>query len=392
MENRLMTIVFIDMQGYTRRSASQTIEEMKLFHDQMFKFVSDIVDRCGGVMVKTMGDGFMVRFDSPTNAVQTGIEIQKKLESRNAQMMTPDSIVRFRIGINTGEVGIDESGDLFGDPVNIAARIQTFADSNDVFISEATYLAMNRNEFGAVDLGAQELKNATREIKIYKILKNGSPGVTLPGAKKPVAPSQISNTHKKLIVAVAVGGLILVTLVAGFFLGSRKNRKVEQQHKPDSIVEHNQLDPILPIPPDSQHAAAPENKRPVRERKVPLAVRTPNQMLPRQGGDTLLTADPFKLQQLNLDEHERRVIGDVQSHFHDGHYSQAETICSEMMRRAGNKQKPVFALLLAEVFWMQKKTSDAEQIFSNIRNLRLPAGVKKRLETAIVRIKKHSID
>ena len=400
MENRLMTIVFIDMQGYTKRSASQTIEEMKLFHDQMFKFVSDIVERRGGVMVKTMGDGFMVRFDSPTSAVQTGIEIQRKLEGRNAQMMNPDSIVRFRIGINTGEVGIDENGDLFGDPVNIAARIQTFADTNDVFISESTYLAMNRNEFGAVDLGAQELKNATREIKIYKVLKNGSPGVTLPAAKKPTvarAETTLSDTHKKLIAGGVVVGLIFFTLVAGYFIGARRNRQSVQPQPTPPVVSHDPHQPILPVPPGSQQGAAPGTNQlppghpqafpdPMPSAHPPTPGMNPPSPIPHGIGNTLLTIDPFKLP-LNLNEHERRIIGDVQRLVQEGQHNRAEIVCGEMVYRVGDQQKPVFALLLSEVFWMQNKTKDAEQVFANLRNLNVPEQGKKMLETAITNIK-----
>lgn len=393
MENRLMTIVFIDMQGYTKRSASQTIEEMKLFHDQMFKFVSDIVERRGGVMVKTMGDGFMVRFDSPTSAVQTGIEIQRKLEGRNAQMMNPDNIVRFRIGINTGEVGIDENGDLFGDPVNIAARIQTFADTNDVFISESTYLAMNRNEFGAVDLGAQELKNATREIKIYKVLKNGSPGVTLPAAKKPAvvqAQTGLSDSHKKLIAAGVVAGLIFFTLVAGYFIGARRNRQPAQAQQPP-VVMHDPQQPMMPVPPGSQQAAVPGGDQfpPGHPQAFPAQMPSVQPPPMPDNGDTLLTRDPFRLT-LNLNEHERRTIGDVQRLVHEGHYNRAEIICGEMVYRVGDQQKPVFALLLSEVFWMQNKKKNAEQVFSNLRNQPIPEAGKKMIEIAIGNIKKRS--
>ncbi|PKL44401.1 MAG: hypothetical protein CVV41_07120 [Candidatus Riflebacteria bacterium HGW-Riflebacteria-1] len=381
MENRLMTIVFIDMQGYTKRSATQTIDEMKLFHDQMFKFVSDIVERRGGVMVKTMGDGFMVRFDSPTSAVQTGIEIQRKLESRNAQMMSPDSIVRFRIGINTGEVGMDESGDLFGDPVNIAARIQTFADTNDVFISETTYLAMNRNEFGSVDLGAQELKNATREIKIYKVLKNGSPGVTLPAARKPVPGSSsaaaLSDNHKKLIAGAVIGAFVLCTLVAGYVIGARRNRALPPQ-PPGHMGEQAYHEPILPLP-------GQPHPQPVMSPGMQPQPGMP-QGMPSRAGNTLLTADPFALQ-LNINEHERRIIGDVQRLCHERQFNRAEIVCGEMVYRVGDQQKPVFALLLSEVFWMQKKSRDAEQLFANLRNAPLPDEGKKKLELAIANIK-----
>ena len=177
MEHRLVTVVFIDMQGYTKRSAGQSVEEMKRFHDEFHSFVKDLVEEHGGVLVKSLGDGFLVRFDSPTKAVQCSYEMQQHLMSRNEDILNPEKIVRFRIGINTGDVGIDESGDLFGDPVNIAARIQNFAEPNEVFISESTLLAMNRNEFGAKDLGPQQFKNATREIKVFKVLPKGMASV-----------------------------------------------------------------------------------------------------------------------------------------------------------------------------------------------------------------------
>jgi class 3 adenylate cyclase len=75
MEHRLVTIVFIDMQGYTKRSAGQSVEEMKRFHDEFHSFVKDLVEEHDGILVKSLGDGFLVRFDSPTKAVQCSYEM-----------------------------------------------------------------------------------------------------------------------------------------------------------------------------------------------------------------------------------------------------------------------------------------------------------------------------
>ncbi|MBF0502617.1 MAG: adenylate/guanylate cyclase domain-containing protein [Candidatus Riflebacteria bacterium] len=175
MKNQLLSIAFIDVQGYTKRTASQSREDNERFVKEIHEFVAQNLEKYEGKLVKTMGDGFMASFASPTNAIQCGLDMQRKLESRNANVVDPNHYIRFRIGINTGEVGVDERGDLFGDTVNIAARIESFAESNEVFISEATYLAMNRNEFGTIDLGLQNFKNATREIRVYKISKSGIP-------------------------------------------------------------------------------------------------------------------------------------------------------------------------------------------------------------------------
>jgi class 3 adenylate cyclase len=217
MEHRLLTVMFVDMQGYTRRSAEQTIEEMKLFHDELRDFVAKSVEGHGGTLVKSLGDGFLVRFDTPTRAVQAGLELQKRIETRNQHILNPEKFVRFRIGINTGEVGIDEQGDLFGDPVNIASRIQNFAEPNAVFISESTYLAMNRNEFGAQDLGPQEFKNATREIRVYKIQGKMAGGGKSAGGAKVVArggeSSQGLDSKKKVAILVVVGVVVGLPLL-----------------------------------------------------------------------------------------------------------------------------------------------------------------------------------
>ncbi len=393
MESRLLTIVFIDMQGYTRRSAGQTIEEMKLFHDQMHAFVSEIMQKWNGIMVKSLGDGFMVRFDSPTSAVQAGIEIQRRLEARNAQMLNPESIVRFRIGINTGEVGIDESGDLFGDPVNIASRIQTFADPNDVFISESTYLAMNRNEFGAVDLGAQELKNATREIKIYKILKNGAPGLTLPGNRqtKPsdraAAAAPASGSHIKLVAAGALLGILLMAF-AGFALNrmrrsdSRPVDKAATQKDPamagkpeNPAISENPANPEMPRPTAAvQHGGAPHEKLP------------PGPMRPQ----TLLEIDPG-FPKLPLNEAGRKALVEIQSLHRTGRSEEALRVARSMLEDAGQDKKIVWAILIGELFWRSGQKQKAQELFDDIqrRSGNMPEPAKKQMQNQIDLIRSH---
>ena len=379
MESRLLTIVFIDMQGYTRRSAGQTIEEMKLFHDQMYTFVSEIMQKWNGIMVKSLGDGFMVRFDSPTSAVQAGIEIQRRLDARNAQMMNPESIVRFRVGINTGEVGVDENGDLFGDPVNIASRIQTFADPNDVFISESTYLAMNRNEFGAVDLGAQELKNATREIKIYKILKNGAPGLTLPGNRqaKPAdkatdAAAPTSGSHLKLVIAGVLLGILLMS-AAGLVLKRirrSENRPVEKN------AAQKQFE-MTTKPANRAEPRTPDSELPAREphEKVP-----PGPMRPQ----TLLEIDPG-FPKLPLNEAGRKALIEIQALDKTGRPEEAVRVARSMLEDAGQDKKIVWALLIGELLWRNGQKEKAQELFADIQNRsgNMPEPANKQLYNQI---------
>ncbi|GAB4271231.1 MAG: hypothetical protein Kow0029_08690 [Candidatus Rifleibacteriota bacterium] len=372
MENRLMTIVFLDMQGYTKRSAQQTIEEMKLFHDQMFKFVSEIVERWNGIMVKTMGDGFMVRFDSPTNAVRAGLEIQKKLDARNAQMMNPDNIVRFRIGINTGEVGIDENGDLFGDPVNIAARIQTFADCNDVFISEATYLAMNKNEFGAVDLGAQELKNATREIRIYKILKNGSPGMIVHNPTKDASNAVLWKEKSRFLIPVIVG-IVILALVTGIVIG--KKRSNSENRFQNSAVK-------------TISNAKPEEESAEKDNPVPLKKPDSSSIEDDQKNRTVMDLDPYD-RRLKFSPAEREIFAQVKKMRAEKNYEQAELACSNMIKSQPGPKKLPWTLVLAELFYEQKKFDDAEKLCKNIAHKisSLPGPAQKKLNSQIEKMR-----
>lgn len=383
MESRLLTIVFIDMQGYTRRSAGQTIEEMKLFHDQMHTFVSEIMQKWNGIMVKSLGDGFMVRFDSPTSAVQAGIEIQRRLDARNAQMMNPENIVRFRIGINTGEVGIDESGDLFGDPVNIASRIQTFADPSDVFISESTYLAMNRNEFGAVDLGAQELKNATREIKIYKILKNGAPGLTLPGNRQAKAADKAetgslpaSGNHLKLIAAGVLLGILLMAAAGIVF---KRIRRSENQP-----VEKNTGQKQV------ETTARPENSEKSRTPDLEQHGRVPHEKKAQEPTrpQTLLEIDPG-FPKLPLNEAGRKALIEIQSLNKTGRPGEAVRVARSMLEDAGQDKKIVWALLLGELLWRNGQKERAQEIFADIQNRsgNMPEPAKNQLHNQIELIK-----
>lgn len=185
MKRKTLTILFVDLQGYTSRTASQTREENALLVQELKAFIQKHIAQYGGTFVKAMGDGFLVTFESPTDAIVCGQEMQVKIEQRNANVLNQDHFIRFRIGISTGEVNIDDDGDVYGDAVNIASRIQSFAEPNDVYISEATYLAMNRSEIHAMDLGPKMFKNALKEVRVYKVLKDAAePTATPPPAKK----------------------------------------------------------------------------------------------------------------------------------------------------------------------------------------------------------------
>lgn len=224
MERKTLTILFIDLQGYTSRTARQSRDENDVLVRELRSFIEKHTAKYGGVLRKSMGDGFLLTFESPTDAIVCGQEMQAKIEQRNANVLNKDNFIRFRIGINTGEVTVDEEGDVFGDAVNIASRIQGFAEPNDVYISEATYLAMNRSEIQAQDLGPKMFKNALKEVRVYKVIK---------GAAN--AASSIPLVRKKGFPVSALIGIIVavigVAVLATFLVARLSKPDIEELWK-----------------------------------------------------------------------------------------------------------------------------------------------------------------
>lgn len=409
MENRLVTIMFLDMQGYTRRSAQQNIEELKLFHDEMKAFVSQNLAKYQGVLVKSLGDGFLAWFDSPSQAIQAGLEMQNKLESRNANVLNPEHLIRFRIGINTGEVGIDENGDLFGDPVNIASRIQTFAEPNDVYISESTFMAMNRNQFGAMDLGPQNLKNATREIRVFKILKQGSPGVTLPaGAPKPEAKASASPGtpgRNNLLVGILVGFLVAGTIWGLGRLVSRGRKKpVSTETQVKASPPPQGIPGKRPSPADSSpdrisgqrqgfQASGPVHFQPNRFAKRPFrndggsGFQRPNPQSAPSEAMLGLMMDPLRFSLddpgLNLGAGPRKMLETVRGLYQKGDIGKALDLVSRQLSRVRERKNPgvliSFLLMQAELNMIKGDREAAARALEEVETT-LPPEFARRQE------------
>lgn len=163
MYSKNLTIMFTDMKGFTNRTSIRSREDIEKLIDLQDKLILPVIERFGGKVVKTIGDSYMVTFDSPTSAVICG---RKIIEA---------TIPYFglKIAINTGEVNCKPS-DIFGEPVNLAARLETAAEAGEVYLTEAVYLAMNKNETPLACLGTRIFKGIPRPVKIYKVIRKKS--------------------------------------------------------------------------------------------------------------------------------------------------------------------------------------------------------------------------
>jgi class 3 adenylate cyclase len=170
MRTRNLTLLLSDVKGYTERqsrSSRQEIEDELVRHRTLLQ---PIFEGFGGRVVKTMGDAFLVAFESPTDAVHAAVQVQKALDAQNAGVADPARATHVRVAISTGEVTEDEAGDVFGEPVNLAARLEGIAEAGTIYLTETTFLSMNRNEIPTLEVGHRVFKGIPDEVKVYRIL------------------------------------------------------------------------------------------------------------------------------------------------------------------------------------------------------------------------------
>jgi adenylate cyclase len=165
---RLAAIVAADVAGYSRLMGADeegTLERLKALHREL---LDPKIAEHRGRIVKTTGDGLLVEFASVVDAVRCAVAVQQAMPERNTGTEA-DSRIELRIGINLGDV-IVEGDDLYGDGVNIAARIETLADAGGVFVSNTVHdHVRDRLPFVFEDLGEQQVKNIARPVRVYRV-------------------------------------------------------------------------------------------------------------------------------------------------------------------------------------------------------------------------------
>ncbi len=190
MEHRLAAIVAADMVGYSRLMEADERGTLARLRTHI-ELIDPVIDRNHGRIIKTTGDGMLVEFHSVADAVRSAIEIQERLRRRNSDV-PDDRRIEFRIGINLGDI-IFEDGDIYGDGVNIAARIEQLAEVGGICVTSAVHAQVDgRLEAAFEDLGEKSLKNITRPVRVYCVLLSGAEGKAGSDAKAAVVKPSIA--------------------------------------------------------------------------------------------------------------------------------------------------------------------------------------------------------
>jgi adenylate cyclase len=182
MARRLAAILAADVVGYSRLMETDEVGTLAMLKAHRADFIDPLIAEHGGRIVKLMGDGALVEFSSIVDAVACAVAVQQGMVTRNAEMPENKRIV-FRIGVNLGDI-IIEGDDIYGDGVNVAARLEALAKPGGVCISGTVHEHIaGKLDHDFADTGEQAVKNIQRPIRVWRwaeVATRGEPGLPLP--------------------------------------------------------------------------------------------------------------------------------------------------------------------------------------------------------------------
>lgn len=219
IRRKLTTIFCADVQGYSalvERDEVGTVTRLKQYRAVMV----EQIERHHGRLINTWGDGLLAEFSSPVEAVFCAVETQRRLATRNTE--EPNTVpMQFRIGINVGDVMID-GDDIYGEGVNIAARLESLAEPGGVCISGTVFEQVRKKlDIGFDFIGEREIKNIAEPVPAYRVLVSGGAASVRPMVQadpsKPAAGSAgADDPNTKLATWRRMawrGGIIVVFLL-----------------------------------------------------------------------------------------------------------------------------------------------------------------------------------
>ncbi|QIG46294.1 adenylate/guanylate cyclase domain-containing protein [Nordella sp. HKS 07] len=216
MDRRLAAILIADVVGYSRLSHADEEGTRKLFLTHLKEIFEPKIAEHHGRLVKTMGDGLLIEFASIVNALRCAIDIQQA-EARMDAGIPPDQHLKFRIGINLGDV-ISEGDDVQGDGVNIADRLQGLADPGGIVISGSAYdYVRNKLDVTLDSLGKQNFKNIDEPVQAYRVRLDGTTPEQLRQIKRPAA-------SRRPAIGVIATIILIAIVIAGWRLWSSSHR------------------------------------------------------------------------------------------------------------------------------------------------------------------------
>ena len=224
---KLAAILVADVVGYSRLAGSDEDRTLARLRALRSDLIDPTIAVYNGRIVKRTGDGGIVEFRSVVDAVRCAIEVQNGMVERNAGL-PPERCIEFRMGIHLGDVVEENDGDLMGDGVNIAARLEGIAKPGSICLSDDAYRQVkSRLDLAVIDMGLTQLKNIAEPVRVYSL------EVGKPAQAKPVEPLKPLMRRKGPALAPIIAGVVV--LIASAALGAwylRAGQKLAVENAP----------------------------------------------------------------------------------------------------------------------------------------------------------------
>jgi adenylate cyclase len=242
---KLAAILAADVAGYSRLMADDDRATVRVLTEYREVFSQRVAAQRGHI-VDTAGDSVLATFDSVIEAVQAAVGIQRELAQRNEPL--PDHRrMRFRIGVNLGDIIVRDDGTVYGDGVNVAARLEGLAEPGGVMVSDSAHMQVaNKFDLALAYAGVHEVKNIADPVSVYKVILDGS---------HPVARSanrvQANQSRRPRLVTGFVAALTVLIGIALWGLSTR----VES---PDTVATDTDYRPVIAVLPFDNMSGDPE--------------------------------------------------------------------------------------------------------------------------------------
>jgi adenylate cyclase len=220
---KLAAILVADVVGYSRLAGADEDRTLSRLRGLRSDLIDPAIAAHRGRVVKRTGDGSIIEFRSVVDAVRCAIEVQTGLIDRNAGVQ-PERRIEFRVGIHLGDVVEEMDGDLMGDGVNIAARLESIAKPGAICLSEDAYRQVKgRLDLAVTDLGPTQLKNIAEPVRVYAM------EVGQPATARPMVPA-FKPRWSAIPLVVAVSLLLLAAAGTWYLVGGHLTKLTEPAH------------------------------------------------------------------------------------------------------------------------------------------------------------------
>ena len=233
VKRKLSAILCADVVGYSRLMGEDEAATLNALNTCDNEIIEPTVKEHNGRIFKRLGDGFLVEFSSAVDSVECALAWQKHIEEKNYSL-------QFRIGINLGDV-IEQGDDMYGDGINIAARIEKLADPGGICISRDIFNHIKKKvRLGFEYLGEQQVKNISEPVGVYRLLTKPEDAGKVIGEDKQVVSKKFSSRQR--IFAIAAG--ILAFILIAFFVG-----KINYEPQRETVASEENMAYTLPDEP-----------------------------------------------------------------------------------------------------------------------------------------------